>query len=84
MLHWVETSFFALVVLLLGLLAALSPRAFRMSARSAGLALAIVGAASLALTGYASALLSPWGAIALVGGIVFVLADEWEVRRRGS
>jgi hypothetical protein len=81
-LHWVEVSFFALAVLLLGLVGALRPRAFRMSARSAGISLAIAGAASLALSHYASALLAPWGAIALAGGIVFVLAAEWEARRR--
>ena len=83
-LHWVETSFFAAVVVLLGLLAALRPQAFRMSARSAGISLAIVGAASLALSDYASALLAPWGVIALVGGIVFVVVAEWEAGRRAS
>jgi hypothetical protein len=84
MLHWVETSFFALAVLLLGLLAALRPSAFRMSARSAGISLVIVGAASLALSDYASALQAPWGAIALVGGAVFVFAAEWEAGRRAA
>jgi hypothetical protein len=82
MFHWVETSYLALVVLLLGLLAALRPRAFRMSARCAGIGLAIVGAASLALSDYASALQAPWGVIALVGGIVFVIAAAWEAGRR--
>lgn len=82
LLHWVETSFYAIAVLLLGVLAAMRPRAFRMSAWSAGIGLAIVGGASLALPDYASALQSPWAAIALVGGIVFVLAAEWEARRR--
>ena len=82
LLHWVETSFSAVVVLLLGALAAVGPRAFRMSAWSAGIGLAIVGGASLVLSDYASALRSPWAAIALVGGIVFVVAAEWEARRR--
>jgi hypothetical protein len=80
--HWVETSFFAATVLLLGLTAALRPRAFRMSVWSTGIALAIVGAASLTLSDHASSLQSPWGAIALVGGIAFVAAAEWEARRR--
>jgi hypothetical protein len=79
--HWVETSFFALAVLLLGVLAGVRPVAFRRSAWSAGVGLAIVGAASLALRGYASALRSPWSAIALVGGIAFVVTAEWQVRR---
>jgi hypothetical protein len=82
--HWVETSFFAATVLLLGLTAALRPRAFRMSAWSTGIALAIVGAASLALSDHASSLPSPWGAIAVVGGIAFVAAAEWDARRRGT
>lgn len=82
--HWVETSFYALAVLLLGLLAALRPRAFRMSAWSAGIALAIMGGASLGLSDHASALRTPWPAIALAGGIVFVAAAEWEARRRGT
>lgn len=82
--HWLETSFTALTVLLLGLLAALRPRSFRMSAWSAGITLAIVGGASLVLSDHASALRSPWSAIALAGGIVFVLVDEWEARRRAT
>jgi hypothetical protein len=80
--HWVEASFYALAVLLLGLLAALRPRAFRMSAWSGGIALSIVGGASLVLSDHASALRSPWSAIALAGGLVFVVAAEWEAKRR--
>jgi len=83
LLHWVETSFFAVAVLLLGLIAALRPVAFRSSAWSAGIGLAIAGGASLALSDYASALGSTWAAIALVGGLAFVGAAEWEARRRG-
>jgi hypothetical protein len=82
--HWLETSFTALTVLLLGLLAALRPRAFRMSAWCAGITLAIVGGASLMLSDHASALRSPWSAMALAGGIVFVVVDEWEARRRAT
>jgi hypothetical protein len=76
--HWVETSFYAVAVLLLGLLAAMRPTAFRTSAWSAGVGLAIVGGASLALQDYPSALGSPWAAIALAGGVAFVVAAEWE------
>ena len=79
--HWVETSLFAVVVLLLGLLAAIRPVAFRMSAWSAGVGLAVVGGASLALRGYPSALRAPWSAIALAGGIVFVVVAEWQAAR---
>jgi hypothetical protein len=68
-------------IVLLGALAALRPTAFRLAAWVAGVALAIMGAASLLFTGYASALPDPWGWVALAGGIVFVAVAEWEVRR---
>jgi hypothetical protein len=53
-----------------------------MSAWSGGIALSIVGGASLVLSDHASALRSPWSAIALAGGLVFVVAAEWEAKRR--
>jgi hypothetical protein len=80
--HWVETSFYAVAIVLLGALAALRPTAFRLAAWVAGVALAIMGAVSLTFTGYASALPDPWGWVALAGGVVFVAVAEWEVRRR--
>jgi hypothetical protein len=55
-----------------------------MSAWCAGITLAIVGGASLMLSDHASALRSPWSAMALAGGIVFVVVDEWEARRRAT
>lgn len=79
--HWVETSFFAVAVLLLGLLAAARPAAYRLPAWSAGVALAVLGGASLALPGRASALDGPWAWGALAGGILFVATAEWERRR---
>jgi hypothetical protein len=79
--HWVETSFYATAVLFLGLLAALRPVAYRMAAWCAGVGLTLLGLASLAFAGYASALPEPWGWIALGGGVVFLAAAEWEVRR---
>ena len=80
--HWVETSFYAVAIVLLGALAALRPAGFRLAAWVAGVALAIMGAASLLFAGYASALPDPWGWVALAGGVVFVAVAEWEVRRR--
>jgi hypothetical protein len=80
--HWVETSFYAASIVLLGLLAALRPTAFRLAAWCAGVALAVMGGASLILTEYASALPSPWGWMAFGGGLLFVALAEWEVRRR--
>jgi hypothetical protein len=82
--HWVETSFYAVAVLLLGLVAALRPGAYRLTAWCAGLGLAILGGASLALGHYASALDGPWAWAALLGGLVFVSVAEWERLRSPS
>ena len=82
--HWVEMSFYALAVLLLGLMAALRPVAYRLTAWCAGLGLAILGGASLALGPYASALDPLWAWAALIGGLVFVSVAEWERLRSPS
>jgi cell division protein FtsW (lipid II flippase) len=79
--HWVETAFTALGIVLVGLVAALRPRAYRMATWTAGLALAILGAASVIFGGFASALTEPWSWAALVGGLVFIGVGEWEARR---
>jgi hypothetical protein len=81
--HWVETSFYAVAVLLLGLLAALRPVAFPLSAWCAGVALAVLGGASLLLPDRPSALETPWAWAALVGAIAFLAAANWETRRVG-
>jgi hypothetical protein len=80
--HWVETSFYAVAILLLGLVAALRPAANRLTAWCAGLGLAILGGASLALGHYASSFDGPWAWAALLGGLVFISVAEWE-RLRG-
>jgi hypothetical protein len=82
--HWVETSFYAAAIPLVALLAAVRPAAYRLSAWSAGIAVAVLGGASLALPRYASALETSWAWAALVGAIAFVGAAEWERRRIGS
>jgi hypothetical protein len=82
--HWVEASFYAIAVLLLGLMAALRPAAHRLTAWCAGLGLAILGGASLALGPYPSALDAPWAWAALLGGLVFVSIAEWERLRSPS
>jgi hypothetical protein len=79
--HWVETSFTAAGIVLVGLLAAVRPRAFRMATWCAGLALAVLGAASVLFPGYASALPSPWSWAVLIGGLAFIGVGEWEARR---
>jgi hypothetical protein len=79
--HWVESAFAAVAVLLLGLLAALRPAAYRLAAWCAGVTLAVLGAASIALGAYASAFAAPWGWLAIIWGAAFVGAAEWERRR---
>jgi hypothetical protein len=79
--HWVETSFTAVAIVVLGLLTAVRPAAYRLSAWCAGVALAVVGGASLALPDRASALDAEWAWVALAGGLVFVAGAVWEGRR---
>src|SRR5215207_1576609 len=79
--HWVETSFYALAVIMLGLLAAVRPASHRLAAWSSGVALGVLGAASLALGSYASALDPTWAMAALAGSIAFVVLAEWEFRK---
>jgi hypothetical protein len=79
--HWVETSFTCAGIVLVGLVAALRPRAFRMATWCAGLALSILGAASVLFGERASALASPWSWAALIGGVAFIVTGEWEARR---
>jgi hypothetical protein len=79
--HWVETSFTALGIVLVGLLAALRPRGFRMATWLAGLTLAVLGAASVLFAQHASALASPWSWAALVGGLAFIGLGEFESSR---
>jgi hypothetical protein len=81
--HWVEVSFYAMAILSLGILAALRPTAYRLTVRSAGAALVILGGASILLQDYASAIDIPWAWAALVGGLVFIAVAEWEGRARG-
>jgi hypothetical protein len=79
--HWVETSFYALAVIMLGLLAALRPAAHRLAAWCGGMALGVLGAASLGLGSYASALDTTWAVAALAGSVAFVVLAEWEFRK---
>ena len=79
--HWVETSFTAAGIVLVGLATALRPHAFRMATWCAGLAVAILGAASVLFGQHASALASPWSWAALAGGLAFIGVGEWEARR---
>ena len=68
-------------MLLLVALTAFRPYQFRFSGWTAGVALAVLGGISVAYQGYPSALDATWGWAALVGGIVFIGAAEWEASR---
>ena len=78
--HWVETAFTAAGIVVVGVVASLRPGAFRMATWSAGLTLAILGAASMLFAQHASALASPWSWAALLGGLAFIGVGEWEAR----
>jgi hypothetical protein len=80
--HWVEAAFFALGIPVLALVGALRPRAYRIATWSAGIGLALLGAASVLFTSLPSALPSPWSWLALVGGLAFIGLGEWEARRQ--
>jgi hypothetical protein len=79
--HWVEMSFVAVGVLLLGALTAFRPAAFRLSAWSAGITLTVLGGASLAFSSHASAMSESMGWAALFGGVLFIAVAEVERRR---
>lgn len=79
--HWVEMAFTAAGIVLVGLVAAARPAAFRLATWTAGLALAVFAAASVLLPQHASALAAPWSWAALVGGLAFIAVGEWEARR---
>ena len=79
--HWVETSFTAVGIVVVGLIAALRPSAFQVATWCAGLTLAILGAASVLFIDHASALASPWGWAALIGAVAFVVVGDVEARR---
>jgi hypothetical protein len=79
--HWVETAFTAAGIVLVGVVAALRPSAFRMATWCAGLALAILGGASVLFAQHSSAIASPWSWAVVVGGVAFIAVGEWEARR---
>jgi hypothetical protein len=79
--HWVEVAFFAAGIVVMGALGAWRPGGYRLATWCAGIALAVLGAASIAFPGFASALAAPWGWAALVGGVAFIGLGEWEARR---
>ena len=79
--HWVEMSFYATAIPLLGVLAAVRPAAYRLAGWSAGGALVVLGGGSLFFSAYASALPAAPAVAVLGGGVVLLALVELEARR---
>ena len=79
--HWVEMSFYATAIPLLGVLAAVRPAAYRLAGWCAGVALIVLGGASLLFSAYASALPTGPAVAVLGGGVVLLALVELEARR---
>jgi hypothetical protein len=80
--HWVEMSFYATAIPLLGVVVALRPTAHRLAAWCAGVALVVIGVASLLFAAYASALPAAVAGGTIVAGAVFIVLGEITVRGR--
>ena len=79
--HWGQMAALALALPLTGLVAAMKATGWLITARFAGAAAIVLGVASLLNDDKASALDTGWALAALVGGIVFIAAAEWEARQ---
>jgi hypothetical protein len=82
--HWVTMASMAFGLILVGVLASARIRGWRLTAWSAGLGTAVYGLASIVFVSYAGSEGTTWGLIALIGGLAFVVATEWEFRRSAS
>jgi hypothetical protein len=71
----------AIAIFLVGLLTAFRTRGWRIPARSAGAAAIVFGLASVVFPTSMGSAGRGWGALAAVGGALFILAAEWQARR---
>jgi hypothetical protein len=86
--HWANMAAMAFGLALVGLLAAMRVRGWRLSAWCAGLGVAVYGLASMVFARFPGTRVPypgsegvGWGLVALIGGLAFVAVAEWEARR---
>jgi hypothetical protein len=79
--RFAEMAALAGAVVLVGLLASLRTRGWRVAAWTVAAAAVIVGAASLALPDAPGALSWVWGTAAVAWGVLFAAVAAWEARR---
>lgn len=79
--HWNEMATTALTLPAIALVAAFGNHGWRLVAWTAGLGTMIFGTASILLPLQASSPGVAWGAMALIGGMLFILIAEIEIRR---
>ena len=87
--HWANMAAMAFALVLVGLLASVRMRGWRLTAWSAGLGAAVYGLASIVFhrfpgtsAPYPGSEGIGWGLAAMIGGIAFIAVAEWEARRR--
>jgi hypothetical protein len=80
--HWDEMATTALVLPLVALVAALRTRGWQLVAWTAGIGKMVFGAASVLMPEQASSPGVTWGAVALVGGVLFIAIAAIEARRK--
>ncbi|MDP8959750.1 MAG: hypothetical protein M3N51_11315 [Actinomycetota bacterium] len=78
--HWTAMAAFAVIVIAVGLVAALRVRGWRLTAWSVGAAVAYYGLASVLTPADASSGGAMWGGLAMVWGVLFVILAERELR----
>ncbi len=86
--HWANMAAMAFGLALVGLLAAMRFRGWRMTAWCAGLGVAVYGLASMVFARFPGTEVPylgsegvAWGLVAVIGGLAFVAAAEGEARR---
>jgi hypothetical protein len=79
--HYTGMAFMAIALVLCGAVAALRSRGYRIAAWTTGLAGAVFGIASAVYRHAPSSVARRWGAVAVIGGILFSAAAEWDHRR---